>query len=442
MRRASLAALILAGSAGGSTFMASGVWAQSFGLGNSLLSATVSQRFEADSNYNLDDPSPGTSYFTDSRLDLELVNETPNQVFTLGLDTGARALWEAEEDFELTFASPTTARTGYETEWAGGALETEFRYRQARTGFDRLLQDFITDDGVIVLPDDFADLTGETTERRYDAVVGLELATDAPSSYAFGFQGTRYDYDDVSLDRIPRTTLQAEATWTLALTPTLAGQMLGNYYLFEAENETETRVRIAELEAGVVYEPSEILRLSGALGFASRVREERRGGERVTVEDDQGPALRAGMRYDFQDFVLDGNARVSTAAPDTRVDGLVRVTYPLPRSRVVGRAFRRYVGGNSGDVVRLTGLGLVVAREINTLSGVELDFAYSNRVNVDDPTDPDTTRFQTTATYTRAITQSVSADLGYRFRSREEDPESAQSHAVFFEIGRTFESGF
>ena len=45
-----------------------------------------------------------------------------------------------------------------------------------------------------------------------------------------------------------------------------------------------------------------------------------------------------------------------------------------------------------------------------------------------------------TATYSYDITEVVSADIGYRFRSREQDPEDAQSNAVFFQIGRTFET--
>ena len=73
-------------------------------------------------NYGLDDPSPGTSYYADTRLLLGLLNETPTQTFALGLDTGLRALWEAEEDFDFTFASPSTATLDYGNEWASGAL--------------------------------------------------------------------------------------------------------------------------------------------------------------------------------------------------------------------------------------------------------------------------------------------------------------------------------
>lgn len=445
MPRASLAVLALAGSAGGLGLAVSAgqdALAQSFGLDNSRVSATLSQRVEADSNYELDDTSPGTSYFTDSRIELEVLNATPTQVFTLGLDTGARALWQAEEDFAFTFASPTLARAGYDQEWAGASLESEFRYRQARTGFDRLLQDFIVDDGVVIIPDDFADLTGETTERRYDAVVNFAFATDTPSSYAVGLQATRYDYDDLSLNRIPRTNVIGEATWTLAFSPVLGGQLLGNFYYFDAENLTETQIRLAEIEAGVVLQPSEILRLTGALGVANRIEERLVGGERVTVADDTGPAARAGLRYETRAFVVDGNARVTTAAPQTRLDGLLRVTYPLPRSRFAGRVYQRYIGGNSGDTVRLNGVGLTLSREITRVTFADFDFAYSNRSNEDDPTDEDVSRLEATATLSRSLTEDVVAGIGYRFRSREESPDSAQSHAVFFELGRQFESGF
>ena len=45
-----------------------------------------------------------------------------------------------------------------------------------------------------------------------------------------------------------------------------------------------------------------------------------------------------------------------------------------------------------------------------------------------------------TASYSHDLTDSVSADIGYRFRHREEDPQDATSHAVFLEIGKTFET--
>ena len=45
-----------------------------------------------------------------------------------------------------------------------------------------------------------------------------------------------------------------------------------------------------------------------------------------------------------------------------------------------------------------------------------------------------------TAIYSHDLTNTVSADIGYRYRHREESPQSADSHAVFFEIGKSFSS--
>ena len=49
-------------------------------------------------------------------------------------------------------------------------------------------------------------------------------------------------------------------------------------------------------------------------------------------------------------------------------------------------------------------------------------------------------RFDATATFSYDITEQLSADIGYRFRYREEEPDTADSHAVFFVIGRSFET--
>ena len=52
----------------------------------------------------------------------------------------------------------------------------------------------------------------------------------------------------------------------------------------------------------------------------------------------------------------------------------------------------------------------------------------------------DINRLTATATYSYDLTEAVSADIGYRFRSRQQDPTDAQSNAIFFQIGRTFET--
>lgn len=406
-------------------------------VGGPLFSATVSQSFELDTNLDLADPRPGTSYFTDSRLALSLLNETPTQVFALDLDTGVRALWQADEDFEFTFASPTTATAAFAQEWASGMVDSQFRFRQTRVDFDRPLDDFLDPDlGVPLLPDDPDQREDDTTQRRYDANVDLELATDAPSSYAFGLAASRIDYSDVSLDLIPRDTVAADATWSLQLTPLVASALSARYFYYIADNPEETEIRETEVDAGLIYSPNERLQVGAGLGYV--VREQEEFGE--TVEDDSGIAVRGTLRYDFDEFVVNGSVRVTTAAPETRLSGDLRFVYPLINSWVTGRIFQDYTGGSAGDEIRITGAGLGLLREINTDSRVAFDFAASRRANQDDPDDPDVDRLEFTSTYSHDFTDVVTGDIGYRFSSLEEDPDSAVGHAVFVEISRSFQT--
>ena len=408
----------------------------------SVLSARISQSFEADSNYRLDPDSAGTSYFADTRLALGYDNETPTQSFSLGFDTGLRALREArregghESEFEV--ASPSTARVGFSQEWADSAFAATARYRQRRVDFDRLDIDFDDDSGI---PDSINRIDGDTTERRYDGSLQLQLATDAPSSYAFRLDATRFDYSDDADNRTPRTTVSGEATWMLELTPVMSSAITGSYLRYEAEDDEDTELSVAEIDAGLNYAVTQYLTVGAGLGYADRRRDETIGGERVRTEDEKGPTFRASVNYAFEDITLVGSLRVSDAAPDTRISGDLRAVYPLPRGRINGRVFQSYTGSTDGDEVRVTGANLNLVRDLTSISSVAFGLRMALQENQDDPTDPDVHRLDATATYTYDFSEVLSADIGYRFRYRDED-DTARSHAVFIEIGRSFETGF
>lgn len=405
------------------------------------LTAEISQRFEVDSNYDLEDPRPGTSYFADTRFAAGLINETPTQVFALDFDTGLRALWKADEDFEFTFASPSSATAAYAQEWASGALDTRLRYRQSRVDFDRPFDDFLDPDtGVIILPDDPSQREGDTTERRYDANFGLELGTDSRSSYGFGLAASRIDYSDPAEDRTPRDTVAGDLTWGLQLTPLIGTELAGRYYYYTAEDDEDTRITEAEVDASLVFTPSEVLAFSVGLGYVDREREERdAAGVRQTVEDESGLAVRATVRYDFEEFIVGGTARYADIE-DGRFSGDLRLTYPLVNSRVTGRLFQSYAGGAEGDEIRVTGGAIGLLRDLDAVSRIEFDIAASRRENQDDPDDPDSDRLEFTTTYGYDFTELLTANVGYRFRTLDEDPDDAQSHAVFVEISRSFET--
>lgn len=434
MRRASLAALLLAGTASGA--------AHGQSLEGSTLSATVSQRFEADSNYGLDDPSPGTSYFTDTRLTLGFLNETDTQSFGLGLDTGARALWEAGQDFDFTLASPTGANLDYKNEWSSGEFDVGLDYRQRQV--DYTTNEFIdsNDDGTV---DSLNQLSGNSREMRYGANIGVLFGTDTASTYELRFNGTKFDYSETDPDQVARTTMTGEATWTLQLNPVLSSQVNATYLAYDADNAAETALRRGQVGAGLVYQPDENFMIGAGLNYADRQREDTNAaGVRSTTESDNGPGITGQFSYATPDVTFTGNGELSSAAPNTRFTGVLRADYALPRGRVTGRVFQSYTGTSNGaDEARVNGVSLAVVRNLTSDSSFGVNFTYATQVAVEDgpgPVDPDINRSNITATYSHALTEVVDADIGYTYRARSEDPTDASSNSVFIQIGRTFET--
>ncbi len=214
-------------------------------------------------------------------------------------------------------------------------------------------------------------------------------------------------------------------------------------YDYDADNPQETQIQQGEITAGVIYDPSEVLQLRLGAGYGLYKREQLEalgGGEfgrRVTLDDDRGYVLTGGMRYIFEEATVNAELRLTNAAPETRLSGFVRARYPLPNGALTGRIFQRYGGGDTGEEIRVTGAGIGLEHEINRVSQLDFNVNVARQEDLDSD-DPDTDRLNFTAAYSYALTEVVSANLGYRFRKRDEDPDSAHSNAVFLEIGRTF----
>ena len=436
MRRAALAALPLAAVAGIPAA------AQDVTAPISTLTTTISQSAVADSNYRLDDPSPGTSYYGDTRVGLDYLKSTPEQTFGLGINTGLRALWEADQDFDVVAASPSRAYLTFNQEGPNTAFDANLRARSRRVDFNSAIDFDPGGDGSGSGSDNLDQLQGDTREYRYDANVGFLLGTSSPSSYEFRVLATAFDYANLDqTNQVPRQSVEGQASWTLQVTPVLSTILFGSYFHYQSESSTDDEIKIGEGEFGLVYQPGETLRLRGGIGYAQRTRDETRKGVRQTTEDNSGPTFRGDVRYILPDFTVFGNIRVSTAAPDTRVDGTLRASYTLRRGAINGRVFQQYTGGRGGDEERVTGAGIGIVRDINSLSRVGLDFAYATQEDLDNTNRPNIDRTDITASYTYDVTQSISAEVGYGYRSKVEDPKDADSHRVYVTLGKTFETG-
>ena len=92
-----------------------------------------------------------------------------------------RAIDQPDQPFELTLASPTGALLDYEYEAANATFDTLLRYRQSETSYNRSIDDFVTDEGL--LPDDLteSDLEDNTRQQRLDADIGLPGGPPPPA---------------------------------------------------------------------------------------------------------------------------------------------------------------------------------------------------------------------------------------------------------------------
>ena len=409
---------------------------------SATLTARISQSIEADSNYNLDDPSPGTSYYGDTRAALDYLRERPGQTFGLGIDVGVRPLWEAGEDFDVVVASPSSAYLNYGQVGPNTSFDGDLNVRTRQV--DASTADFVDTDGDL-LPDTLEQGARDTREQRYDADVTLTLATRSPSTYEFRLRASSLDYtDNEGTDLVPNDTLVAQALWTLGITPVFSTALFGSYTFYTAEDDINSELNVAEVDAGLVYEPDENLRIRGGVGYADRHRDgdDLTTGERFTLQDDQGITVRGDISYRLPDnFNLFGNARWTTAAPDDRLTGALVAFYTLPRGAVTGQVFQTYVGGRGGDEEKVTGASIGLSRDLNTVSRVGLDFQYATQVNQDDTEEPDIDRTDLTLSYAYDFTDAITGRLGYTFRNRIEDPQDATSNRFFFVIGRDFVTG-
>jgi hypothetical protein len=424
MTRAPLAALILAAGAAA---------AQGQALGDSTVTATISQTFEFDDNYRLqEDPDPAA--YSDTRFRLDYLRETSTRQLALFGDVGLRLLWEDGEDFDVTAADPAILGGRYGQDWADGGFDAYARYLYRR------LDGVLTPQEFSVAPDSLANFDGN--ENRISAGFDLALRTNSPSSYLFSLDATTVDYSNIDTDQadsaVPSDAIAGEALWTLRLTPILSSGVVASYDYEKAENATDNEIRTAAIDAGVIYDPSENLNVTFGLGYEQRERLQTFSGERITTENNWGPAVRGGISYDTpEEFSIVANARYTTAAPDPRWTGDFQGDYLLPRGRLYALGYREYALDIEGDDTLFYGVGLGAEREINSLSRWGVDVIAANEVDTENPEVAAIDQIDATARYTYDLTQDVSATLGYRLRLQTEDG-SAQSNAVFVTFGRSW----
>jgi hypothetical protein len=134
--------------------------------GGVLLSFGIDQRFEAGRNLALEVPEEGSSAIATTDLSFGLVSETTTQSLSFDMGVGLRIEDTPDSDGTVTDFGDPRFNLAYRREVATATFGLDANYRQAQ--IDTLsLSDFLDDEGLVELPEDFADLDGTGTRTNY-----------------------------------------------------------------------------------------------------------------------------------------------------------------------------------------------------------------------------------------------------------------------------------
>ncbi len=419
----------------------------------------LSQSFETDDNLDLDPVSAGRTTYAATGLSFGLNRATSVDQFGLDLSTTLRAANGpgVESGFDNQFFGLNYDRLG-----AQALFGVNASYLQSDIEFLRPLEDFENDAGEIELPPDLDDLNGTGTRERYRAGFSLELGREAPIGATFDadYFGLRYsDTTDPGLSDSDRTTLDSAVLFRLS--PRIETSLAANYRLFEADDVEQTRRETRSGFAGLNIELSPIWRLETQLGyttvdtreFGTTTRSEGPAGFLRLERDMPNGTINATIEQivtedgDIKNYLVGrsmnlptGELAFTVGAADSDLDstdfiGSLDWIQDLPRGEISARLSRSLdFDEEDGNILR-TALFLGYLYDINTVSGISLNAAYTISEEAVRTID----RANFTAAYQHALTEDWALSTGYRYRMREEIAEPrAHSHAVFFSISRDF----
>jgi hypothetical protein len=434
--------------------------------GGLLLSFGIDQRLESGNNLTLETPEEGNSSIATTFLSFGLLSETATQ--QIGFDLGGGLQIQntpSTEGTETSFADPSVSFF-YNLEGANSTLNLSANYSEA--DIDTLtLSDFINNEGLIELPEDFASLSGTGQRSDYGVSALLETGLDAPLGFVLSGGAGGIDYtgtNDPTLFDIARSN--AEATALLRFSPVTTGTLGLNYSTYDADDDVQTYTTTTGADAGVIYSLSSRATVEATIGY-TEVQTEELGQATTTTSN---PVGSLGIVYDMPngaataDFDAttddDGNERLnlvfgrSMDLPDGALAYTFGLTDPeagdvapigsltweraLPDGQV-SASLQRSVTSSNADESRLSTLiAFAYDRTINDVSGIGFDLIYGQTDAT--ATENDVSQIDLTAAYNYALTPDWSLNTGIVYQVRNEDSVGrSESPSVFLSIGRRFD---
>ena len=312
---------------------------------------------------------------------------TATQTFALGLDTGLRALWEAQQNFEFTVASPTGAQHRLHQRWAGRPVRRGVRYRQRQVDFQPI------------------DTTGSRGRRPRPAARATPAscattptsaspgAPARPSSYELRFLGNQLRLQRQQHQQgAPAPRSEGQGTWNLQLNPVFASQVFGSTTLAlrRRQRPPTTELAVADRPPASSTSRTRTSRSAAASATPQRKRGHRRPTTCATHPGQHRPGGPRRLRYRSGQLHLlrrpalhHRGARIRSSA------ATCAASTSCPRGQLSGRVFQSYAGTDSGgQEARVTGVGVGLLHEHQRGLELRLDAAYATQVDVDDTLNP------------------------------------------------------
>ncbi len=227
----------------------------------------IAQRVESGRNLRLEVPEEGHGTISSTILSFGLSSETPIQSLNLDAVTALRWTNLPNENSEFDIGD-SIFDFGYNREGANAGLDFEADFSSYDIGLFRSLNDFIDDEGVVDLPSDFGDLTGDGTRRELNLMFGMDFGRQDLINYYFRIDTQNLDYvDQTSPDLFNTNTLSGAAGVSFILSPLTTATIDIRAERFEEDNPDQTDRKTKDIVFGLSQEVTARTRLDFALGY-------------------------------------------------------------------------------------------------------------------------------------------------------------------------------
>ncbi len=227
----------------------------------------IAERLEYGRNLSLDVPDPGNGFIASTILSFGLSSETRTQTLELDAVTGLRLqdLPDNEDSFDIGDAR---LDFGYTREAANSGLELDAEFLRFDIGFLRSLSDFEDEDGFIVLPGDFADLTGDGTRNEYSYGLAFDGGRQNLIGYRFSLAGSGLRYTDTTDPGLSdNDRIEGDVGLSFALSPVTTATVDIGAERFDEDDDEETERDTDVIAFGLLHEFSSVTRLEAAIGY-------------------------------------------------------------------------------------------------------------------------------------------------------------------------------